>query len=321
MSEKSLVFTESDVSRMFDSGKTAIVFPKEFTVELNISYIVAQKIVGNIVQAYGIITLTEMEFIDNEQFIDRTNQHRVSEEQKGNLWPDINEFKFMRFKVEEQFDTPMIAVMADEGRFVNELEFIVTKADMPKTFKSEKGGKEFQKSVSMSILNVTDMRNKSSNANENAENPVSGAQSGNEETVLIGKHMRIKYEAITPIVKIDTEERIVYGIVLEPHVEDAQGDILTPETIRTAAHKFLQDFQVIGVMHEDFTRTKKMKIVESFIVPVDMIIEGENISKGTWMMATKILDDEIWAGAKKGEFTGYSIGGFGQRREIDFNEE
>ena len=37
------------------------------------------------------------------------------------------------------------------------------------------------------------------------------------------------------------DERFVLGIVLEPEVVDAQGDIYSAEEIRAAAHRFMED--------------------------------------------------------------------------------
>ena len=41
---------------------------------------------------------------------------------------------------------------------------------------------------------------------------------------------------------MDYLQAIVLGIVLEPEVVDAQGDIYTAEEIRAAAHRFMEDF-------------------------------------------------------------------------------
>lgn len=43
------------------------------------------------------------------------------------------------------------------------------------------------------------------------------------------------------------DERYVLGIVLEPEVVDAQGDIYSAEEIRQAAHKFMEEFGGLGL--------------------------------------------------------------------------
>lgn len=106
--------------------------------------------------------------------------------------------------------------------------------------------------------------------------------------------------------KKDSEKRIVYGAALVPYEVDLQGDIETPEDIEEAAHRFLSGFQTIAEMHEKFKGIGDLK--ESYIAPVDFTLNGVYIKKGSWVIATKVVDDEVWDKVKKGELTGYSIG-------------
>lgn len=55
---------------------------------------------------------------------------------------------------------------------------------------------------------------------------------------------------IKVIAKADDAQRLVYGIVYEPHVEDAHGDCMTPEEIEKAAHGFLKDAREIDKQHD-----------------------------------------------------------------------
>jgi rubrerythrin len=117
------------------------------------------------------------------------------------------------------------------------------------------------------------------------------------------------YKSIrVPIIKGD--QQIVYGIVSEPGVVDLQGDILSAEEIRKAAHSFMMKSQRIGVEH---TRPAKASIIESYIAPVDFTCNGQRVRKGSWVMAVKIHDPELWAAVKRGEITGFSIAGTGTR--------
>jgi hypothetical protein len=108
------------------------------------------------------------------------------------------------------------------------------------------------------------------------------------------------------ITKAEDEQKLVYGVVYEPDVEDAHGDSMTTGEIEKAAHKFLKDFRNIDTQH-DF-ESGAGELVESYIAPVDMDIDGEIITKGSWVIVTKATDD-IWESIKKGEFTGYSMAG------------
>ena len=117
-------------------------------------------------------------------------------------------------------------------------------------------------------------------------------------------------------VKKGQELKFVLGIVLEPNVIDATttdksvGDIYDEEEVRKAAHFFMMNYSGVGndFMH-DGKDNKDLKIVESYIAPDDMILDGQVIRKGTWMMGTLILNNDVWKSIKEGKITGYSIGG------------
>ena len=109
----------------------------------------------------------------------------------------------------------------------------------------------------------------------------------------------------------DTELRIVTGEVLVPEEVDSQGDIISEDEIRKTAHNFLSDYRGEGNKVQHSRKNDKLRIVESYISLVDMEINKHKIKKGSWVMSSKILDDKIWDQIKKGELTGYSIGGQG----------
>lgn len=111
---------------------------------------------------------------------------------------------------------------------------------------------------------------------------------------------------VKTIVKSGDPEKLVYGVVYEPDVRDAHDDFMSVEDIEKAAHTFMENYQHIDKQH-DF-ETHAGKVVESYIAPVDMTIENEVITKGTWILVTKATDD-IWEAIQKGEFTGYSLAG------------
>ena len=108
------------------------------------------------------------------------------------------------------------------------------------------------------------------------------------------------------------DERFVLGVVLEPDVVDAQGDIYSADEIREAAHRFMQDFGGLGLMHR-FRVNDQVKVLESYLAPVDFEIGGAKVRKGTWLLAVRILSDELWEQVKEGKLTGFSIGGSARR--------
>lgn len=117
-------------------------------------------------------------------------------------------------------------------------------------------------------------------------------------------------------VKKDGDERYVLGVVLEPDVVDAQQDTYSADEVRGAAEKFMENFRNMGLMHKQIVN-EKVKILESYIAPTDMTLEGgETVKKGTWMMAVRVIDDGLWKAVKGGQLTGFSIGGSAIRKPV-----
>ena len=111
--------------------------------------------------------------------------------------------------------------------------------------------------------------------------------------------------------KIDDEKRLVTGVVLEPFKVDTQGDWETPEDIEKAMLSFMENSRPIGFMHSEMNR--KLRLIENYLAPTDMTLGKQFIVKGSWIMTTKVYDDEIWQLIKAGKITGYSIAGRGKR--------
>ena len=104
------------------------------------------------------------------------------------------------------------------------------------------------------------------------------------------------------------EERFVFGVVLEPDVVDTQKDTYSAAEVRKAAHRFMEAHAQLGKQHAEIV-TGKLKILESYVAPVDFAVGSEVVKAGTWMLAIRVVDDELWTAVKSGSFTGFSIGG------------
>jgi 8-oxo-dGTP pyrophosphatase MutT (NUDIX family) len=120
-----------------------------------------------------------------------------------------------------------------------------------------------------------------------------------------------------PIIKAVPYKQILYCVVLEPHTEDAQEDIMSPEEIEKTAHKYLENSRVIGGEH---SHPIDAVPVESFIAPQDFSVNGQYgdqvVKAGSWVLGVKIKDPDEWQKVLDGDYTGVSIGGFGQREEL-----
>jgi hypothetical protein len=109
------------------------------------------------------------------------------------------------------------------------------------------------------------------------------------------------------------EERYVFGVVLEPDVVDSQSDTYSAEEVRKAAHRFMELHGQLGKQHSEIV-TGKLKILESYIAPVEFAVGSEVVKAGTWMLGIRVVDDALWALVKAGNFTGFSIGGTAVRQ-------
>lgn len=135
-----------------------------------------------------------------------------------------------------------------------------------------------------------------------------------ETTVAKAEDVRERRETLHKVLEStrflkaeENEERFVFGVAMEPDEVDSHGHTQSAFEIRRAAHNFMADYQVIGLQHQIFG--VGVKILESYIAPQDMEIEGVQVKKGTWLFGVRVLDDKIWAAVKRGDITGFSIGG------------
>ncbi|MBO1583132.1 XkdF-like putative serine protease domain-containing protein [Bacillus sp. XF8] len=112
----------------------------------------------------------------------------------------------------------------------------------------------------------------------------------------------------------DEEKRLVYGIVYEPGVLDSHNDFADEATIEKAAHEFMLKYRQIDKDH-DF-QAGVGEVVESYLAPADMEVNGEIITKGTWILVTKATE-EVWEAIQKGEYNGYSLAGVAETEVIE----
>jgi hypothetical protein len=96
------------------------------------------------------------------------------------------------------------------------------------------------------------------------------------------------------------DERYVLGIVLEPETVDAQSDIYSAAEVRDAAHRFMQQYRNVGLMHQGLVNSQ-VKILESYVAPVSFQVDRAEVRKATWLLAVRIVADELWLQVKTGE--------------------
>lgn len=112
------------------------------------------------------------------------------------------------------------------------------------------------------------------------------------------------------IEKMNEERQLIYGVVLVPNEVDTQGDWVNAEEIEKACHKFMENYQQLGIQHR-LKLSKEAKIVENYIAPVDFTVKDQKIIKGSWVLVVHVLDKDLWSFVKEGKISSFSIGGEG----------
>jgi len=153
---------------------------------------------------------------------------------------------------------------------------------------------------------------------------------------LNAKILKRKIQLLTgteQLVKSDQEEgeeRFILGLVLEPNdgedgapmKPDTQGDIYSAADIRKSAHGWMERYGSVDLMHSlQALGAKEVSILESYIAPCDFKIgEGEDayqVTKGSWLLALRVHNEDIWKAIKAGEIGAFSVGGKAVREEIE----
>ncbi len=152
--------------------------------------------------------------------------------------------------------------------------------------------------------------------------PIEGSQVFVEDVVLqkslAKKENRIHFQRFVEIIKKETikteddERHFILSEVLVPEVYDGQDDIASVEEIRKAAHLYMYNSQVVGVMHK--TDNPALYPVESYLAPQDLTFGSPHrlVKKGSWLLGIAIDDLEIWERIQSGELTGLSIEAYAQ---------
>ena len=149
----------------------------------------------------------------------------------------------------------------------------------------------------------------------------------NTEIIKRGVKLLLCSETISKA-EDETEERYILGLVLEPNdgddaplKPDTQGDVYSAKAIRDTAHNWMERYGQIDLMHSwEALGAGSVAVLESYLAPVDFKIgEGDSqylVKKGTWLLALRILDDNLWKAIKDGEIGAFSVGGKATRTPL-----
>ena len=126
----------------------------------------------------------------------------------------------------------------------------------------------------------------------------------------------LQEEISISLFKVSDDEHIVGGVVYEPMKVDTQKDFATAKDIKEACYYYMEHAQQFKIQHKGEFLTKKIKILENYIAPVDFEVNNEKVRKGSWILIIRVLDNKIWKDIKEEKITGFSMAGIASRRKI-----
>lgn len=129
---------------------------------------------------------------------------------------------------------------------------------------------------------------------------------------------RARFTASGRILKIDRESHYLTGIVYEPMTADAHDNFMTSAEITKAAHWFMKHGGRMDLQHS-FQEAGGLNVVESFVAPCEMRVGGQTVPEGAWVLTVEVRNEAVWAAVRKGEITGFSMGGIGRYSEANVN--
>lgn len=104
-------------------------------------------------------------------------------------------------------------------------------------------------------------------------------------------------------------------LVLSPEEADLHGDIYSETEVRKACHNFNQHSMTANLLH--LVDTDTFSIVESYVSPVNMVLNDKVIKAGSWLCTIQVHSDEVWSDIKSGSLTGVSISGIAKTEYLE----
>ena len=142
-------------------------------------------------------------------------------------------------------------------------------------------------------------------------------------------------EEMIKMAKINEEQRVVMGLVLQPEQLILRQDpesgekfniVFSADTIKELSHNFFKSGFQLNSKLEHNSPIKDVTFVESWIVENSEIDKSANFGmsfpKGSWMATMKVDNDDIWNNyVKTGEVEGFSVDAMVDLEEINLKSE
>lgn len=151
------------------------------------------------------------------------------------------------------------------------------------------------------------------------------------EPAMEGVFVALKKQEHIKFAEIDTEQRILMGLVLEPNkpiYRNQNGEefniIFNEQTIKDLSHGFFKSnsHKNSTVEHDETEKIEGVAFVESWIVEDSKKDKSANFGfsypKGSWIATMKVDNDEIWNNyVKTGKVKGFSIDAMLSLKEVN----
>lgn len=126
-----------------------------------------------------------------------------------------------------------------------------------------------------------------------------------------------KQTTVIPVIKATNEDmRQATFVVLVPDEVDLHGDIYSELEVAKAAHSYNLSSMRANLFHK--AMTDSWTVLESYILPTDIMLEDRFIKKGTWMIVAQINDAEnLWPLIKSGKIKSVSIGAMAKVQKLE----
>ena len=142
-------------------------------------------------------------------------------------------------------------------------------------------------------------------------------------------------EEMIKMAKVNEEQRLVMGLVLQPEQlilrqDESSGEkfniVFSADTIKELSHNFFKSGFQLNSKLEHNSPIKDVTFVESWIVENSEIDKsanfGMNFPKGSWIATMKVDNDDIWNNyVKTGEVEGFSVDAMVDLEEINLKSE
>ncbi len=102
----------------------------------------------------------------------------------------------------------------------------------------------------------------------------------------------------------------VFGVVFDPTEKDSDGDEIPHDVLAAACYEYNTFFRNTLYRHTVALSQDQVVLLESYIAPVEMVVNEQTIKAGSWVQRWQIKDPAIQEQVRKGEIVGFSLGGF-----------